>query len=410
MNISLATLAVVFLLIAARRIGHLRIGIWQAMAAGAGVVLATGQISPADAWKAIDLDVMIFLAGMFIVGQALIASGYLYQCASRILHRARSVDGLVLSVLFVGGAASALLMNDTLAIVGTPLMVRLAREHRVDPKLLLLTLAFAVTIGSVPSPIGNPQNLLIAIKGEVANPFVTFIVQLGLPSLLALLLAYGILRLFFRREFHRNELVHAVPEPVDPHLTHLVKAALVLMLGLIVLKVASVAIGMGELIRLSHIAVAAAAPLLLFSPKRGKLLRDMDWRTLIFFAAMFVLMASVWQSGVVQTQLNTVQIDLTTTGSVLSVSVLASQVISNVPLVGLYLPVLQHAGATDATLLALAAGSTLAGNLLLLGAASNIIIVQNAEKHGLTLTFWDFAKVGAPLTLVSVALFVPFLS
>jgi Na+/H+ antiporter NhaD/arsenite permease-like protein len=114
---------------------------------------------------------------------------------------------------------------------------------------------------------------------------------------------------------------------------------------------------------------------------------------------MFVLMASVWNSGVLQRLLDAADWDLTALPVVLGVAVGLSQLISNVPLVALYLPVLQSLQADPDTLLALAAGSTIAGNLLILGAASNVIIVQRAERRGATLGFMEFARAGIPLTL-----------
>ena len=99
---------------------------------------------PRQALAAVDIDVMVFLFGMFVVGQALVASGYLYCLADRCFGHIRSNDGLLLGVLLAAGLSAAILMNDTLAIIATPLMLRLSREHRVDPKLLLLALAFAV--------------------------------------------------------------------------------------------------------------------------------------------------------------------------------------------------------------------------------------------------------------------------
>ena len=89
----------------------------------------------------------------------------------RLLADVRSANGLVLRLLLGAGLGSALLMNDTLAIIGTPLALLLAREHGLPPRLLLLTLAFPITIGSVTSPIGNPQNLLIALHGGMAAHF-----------------------------------------------------------------------------------------------------------------------------------------------------------------------------------------------------------------------------------------------
>ena len=156
--IPIIVLALVFILIIIRRIGKFRFQIWQIMLFGAVAVLATLQISPLNALKAINLDVMFFLFGMFIVGEALVASGYLSYLSYRLFGRAKSLDSLVLFILFGMGIAAAFLMNDTLAIIGTPVVLLLSRKAHITPKILLLALAFAITIGSVTSPIGNPQN------------------------------------------------------------------------------------------------------------------------------------------------------------------------------------------------------------------------------------------------------------
>ncbi|MDQ1311732.1 MAG: hypothetical protein QG605_271, partial [Euryarchaeota archaeon] len=161
-NISLVALAAVLLLIAVRQVGKKSLAIWQIMLLGAVAVLVTGQVSLPEAAAAINLDVMIFLAAMFVIGESMQESGYLLYLFNRIFKRARNPDQLVLLILFAMGFLAALLMNDTLAIIGTPLMLYFARTLKISPKLLLLTLAFAVTIGSAMSPIGNPQNLLIA--------------------------------------------------------------------------------------------------------------------------------------------------------------------------------------------------------------------------------------------------------
>ena len=193
--ISLIVLALVFLLIIVRRIGKFRFQIWQIMTLGAIAVLATLQISPLKALKSINLDVVFFLFGMFIVGEALEASGYLSYLSYKLFRRAKSLDSLVLLILFGMGLMSAFLMNDTLAIIGTPVVLLLARKADTSPKILLLALAFAITIGSATSPIGNPQNLLIAVNGNIANPFITFFRYLLLPTLINLLVAYLLLRL-----------------------------------------------------------------------------------------------------------------------------------------------------------------------------------------------------------------------
>ncbi|TDA30361.1 MAG: anion transporter [Hadesarchaea archaeon] len=399
MNLPVLVLLAVFLLIALRQVLLPRRGIWQIMLAGALAVLLTGQISPRRALEAIDPDVMLFLFGMFVVGAALEESGYLSHLSSRLL-RARSVDSLVLGLLFLMGFSSALLMNDTLAIIGTPLVLLLARRHGLPPKLLLLTLAFAVTTGSVLSPIGNPQNLLIALRLD--RPFPLFFRYLFLPTLVNLLLAYLLLRLFYRRHFGRR-LRRGPLEPIrDRELARLSRLSLGLALGLVGAKVTAAVLLPQLDFRLTYIALGSALPLLLFSRRRLRLLRLVDWPTLVFFASMFVLMESVWSTGFFQSLLERTSLNLLSVPSILLVGVLLSQLLSNVPLVALYLPLLLHAGASSRELVTLAAGSTLAGNLTILGAASNVIIIQNAERRGETLTFFEFVRVGLPLTLAQL--------
>jgi len=409
LNIPIVILLAVFILIAVRNVGKIRLKIWQIMLFGAVAVLVTGQISPGDALSAINVDVMLFLFGMFIVGEALYESGYLFHLAHRFFKRARNVDQLVILILITFGIFSAFLMNDTLAIIGTPLVIYFARKFEISPKLLLLSLAFAVTTGSVMSPIGNPQNLLIALDGNIENPFVTFFAHLVIPTMINLLVAYVFLKLFYRNQFRSATLNHADEGIKDSKLAFACKVSLLLIISLIVVKIAIVFLGVDFDLRLTYIALIAALPIVVISRERVKVVKNIDWFTLIFFAAMFVLMESVWQTGFFQSIMARSDADISSVPIILSISVILSQLISNVPFVALFLPLMSQAGTTTAGMMALAAGSTIAGNLLILGAASNVIIIQNAEKKGETLTFLEFAKVGIPLTIVNVLVYWVFL-
>jgi Na+/H+ antiporter NhaD/arsenite permease-like protein len=396
-------LAAVFLLIAVRQVGRFTIRIWQVMLGGALAVLLTGQISLSDALRAINIDVMVFLFGMFVVGEAMVDSGYLSCVANRLFSRAKNPDQVVLFILFGTGILSAVLMNDTVAIIGTPLVLGLATKWKISPKLLLLSLAMAITTGSVMSPIGNPQNLLVAVNSGMASPFLTFAVWLLVPTLVSLAAAFTVLRLFYAREFFSRPADPDVDVTCDNSLFFLTKCSLAIILVLAAINIASSLAGMMMPLTLPLIAICAAAPILLFSPRRFSVLRSIDWPTLVFFAAMFVLMESVWQAGFFQSfvdggSISSVPVILTT-------SIIISQFISNVPFVALFQPMIMQSGGTTAQLMALAAGSTLAGNLTILGAASNVIIIQNAEKSGQTLTFFEFARVGIPLTVIQVGIF-----
>jgi Na+/H+ antiporter NhaD/arsenite permease-like protein len=409
--ISIITLAIVFVLIAVRQVGNIRFRIWQIMLLGAVTVLVTLQITPLEAIKSIDIDVMLFLFGVFIIGRALEESGYLSGISFRLFSRARSPDILLLTLVFSMGLLSAFLMNDTMAIIGTPVVLLLARRTGMQSKILLLALAFSVTIGSVMSPVGNPQNLLIAIHGDISNPFVTFVRFLFIPTVLNLLVVFLLLRLVFRKHFNILPEVFS-PEPeIDYKLARVVKISLSLFVLLVLVKIITVFAGLEIDFRLTYIALISALPVLLFSRRRFEIVRNIDWSTLVFFAAMFVLMASVWNSGVFQEILDSLKLDMTSKGVIMTVSILLSQLISNVPMVALYLPVITGSGTTTPSLMALAAGSTIAGNLTILGAASNVIIIQNSEKStGVTITFWEFLRIGLPLTVINSVIYWLFLS
>ena len=406
-NISAIALALVLLLIAIRQLGEFKLQIWQIMLLGALMVLLSGEISPVDAASAINPDVMIFLAGMFVIGEAMRESGYLFHLFNRIFCRAKNLDQLLLLILFAMGFLSALLMNDTLAIIGTPLMLYLAQALRISPKLLLLTLAFAVTTGSAMSPIGNPQNLLIAINGSLTNPFLVFFQYLFIPTVANLVLAYLLLRLFYKSQFQQTAI--EIPKECisDPTLANISRISIILLLILILAKVLAVTVQSSQHFSLTYIAIFSALPVILFSSRRWEIMKHIDWCTLVFFAAMFVLMDSVWRSGFFQSMMEESSLGFGSIPVILALSVFLSQIISNVPFVALFQPLLINPSARD--LMALAAGSTIAGNLFILGAASNVIIIQNAEKSGETLTFLDFARVGVPLTALNVFVYWIFL-
>lgn len=434
-QISILVLIAVLVLISARSFMRNGIKIWHIMLCGALAVLITGQISVPDAIRAINYDVIIFLAGAFIVGRALSESGALNPYIERFFANPRSERGFFLVFIAAAGFLSAFLMNDTVAIIGTLFAVSLSKKMNIPGEILLITLAFSVTTGSVLSPVGNPQNLLIALSdgfagsaafgglSASANPFVVFGAYLIVPTLISLLLIYPILKLFYpdfsavRKSLTATEKTNPdstetseVAAVADGRLAKIAEISLGVLVLMILLKGAASFFNNSTLIQLPMIAVAAALPVILFSKRRFEIVKGIDWGTIIFFAAMFVLMQSAWDSGFIQGILNIGTADagsLFTSASVIyGLGITVSQFVSNVPFVALFLPLMADSGANAAVYMALAAGSTLAGNLLIFGAASNLIIIQNAERYGSTIGFLNFARVGIPLTIAQSAVFL----
>lgn len=379
------------------------------MTGGALAVLFTGCISLKAAACAVNPDVMIFLFGTFVIGEALSASGILVRISNRIFGDVDNPSFLILLLIFSAGILSALLMNDTVAIIGTPFVLSLAFRTHLSPEMLLIALAFSVTTGSVMSPVGNPQNLLIAVESGIENPFAVFGGYLALPTVISLFLTYAAIRVFFRAEFRGGCSYENPDSGYDEKSGRIALLGFFILAGLIVVRIVAGFLGFGPLFPLTLIALAAALPVIVLSEKRITIMKNIDWHTLVFFAAMFVLMQSVWDTGIPESLAEGAPGMFSSVTLVMALGILASQLISNVPFTALFLPMITAAGAPENVMMALAVGSTLAGNLLVFGAASNIIIIQNAEKYGHTIGFLRFAMIGIPLTIVQAVVYLVFL-
>ncbi len=393
------------------------------MLCGALAVLILGQISPLSALHAINFDVIIFLSGAFVVGEALSVSGALNPFSMRFFKNKYSTCTVFLLLIFSAGILSAFLMNDTVAVIGTFFVLSLSKRLNIPAEMLLLALCFSVTTGSVTSPVGNPQNLLIAAASGMQNPFATFSVYLMAPTLLSLLLIYPVLRIFYPCSLYQAKSLYekeafskkgsednnCLPKIYDKNLARIAVLSLLILVIMIILKIAAGFGGYSEFFPLTAIAVFAALPVIVLSKKRVSVIKGIDWHTLVFFAAMFVLMQSVWDAGWIQGLFSDSGNLLSSAGGIFAAGIIVSQFISNVPFVALFLPLIEIAGAPLNVYMALAAGSTLAGNFLLFGAASNIIIVQNAEKKGEKIGFLRFARVGIPLTIIQSCVYIAWL-
>ena len=359
MEIALIILLAVFLLIAIRQVGRFRFRIWQVMCAGAVAVLITGQISITDAVRSVNIDVMVFLFGMFVVGEALSESGYLFSISQRMVSHCGNSWQFIVLFIFSMALLAAFFMNDTIAIIGTPLALYLGRRFGLSVKMLLLSLCFAITTGSVLSPIGNPQNLLIATSGEYGNPFGTFLLYLGVPTVISLLVLVLFIRLFYPWDTGTDFCKPEDASVADPELAYILKISLVLIASCIIMQVLLTLhpFGIVSTVALPAIAIAGAAPIILFSRKRVEIVRKIDWPTLVFFVSMFVLMAAVFTTGFFQAAVPAAA--ASSIFLLFSTSLIISQFISNVPFVALFNPLLQQAGMSVNETMALVAGSTL---------------------------------------------------
>jgi len=387
-----------------------RAEIWLIMCAGAAAVLAFGAISPKDALMSVDFGVMAFLFFMFILGEVLEESGFLYVLEYKLFSSASNVSSLLLSIIFSMGLLSYFFMNDTIAVIAAPLMIFLSKKHSLDHRMLLLALAFSVTIGSVASPIGNPQNLLIASRSGMKEPFSVFAVHLLIPTVINLFAVYAVLRLFFRREFDKKRILSGERSDVEDYSFYRKASVSVFILAmLIILWILSRFFLNGRSVPLYAIPILPALWGLASSGKRAAgIMKRVDYKTLLFFVGMFILMKSLYLKQEPEI-LFSGAVKASNPPLIMLFSIAVSQIVSNVPFAALFLDLLKGNGANE-TFVSLAAGSTIAGNLFILGAASNVIIIQKAEREGRTLSFLDFSKCGIVLTAVNFLVYWLFLS
>jgi Na+/H+ antiporter NhaD/arsenite permease-like protein len=420
--LAIGIFGLVFLLIAGR--SKFGIPAWAAMLIGAGLMIGLQVISVESAFLSINLEVIAFLFGMFSIVSGLERAGVLRLFAIKMLSVAKS-PSQILFILVVGmGLLSAFLVNDTIALMGVPIVAYLAKHIGIRPSVLMIALANGVTMGSVMTPIGNPQNLLIAVHSGIPTPFVTFLVNLAIPTAVSLVLTYSILRIYYRNDlkiaFKLNlaELSREVDGFYNPRLA---KICSVILIATIAGFVISELLAILNIVHFSigAIALLGASCMYAFNRQRREILKSLDYPIIVFFVAMFVVTSALWSSGA----LSILFFDslpapnpndaLQSSAVITAASIGMSQVLSNVPFVALYNFVLTDNGFqahhVDQWMM-LAAASTVAGSLTILGAASNIIIIEASESRGIkAFSFYEFFKVGAIVTLVTLPVYFLFI-
>jgi Na+/H+ antiporter NhaD/arsenite permease-like protein len=411
--VATAVFLVTYVLISLRNIRRFPIERPAVAMLGGALMLVLGVLAPADALLAINLDVLLLLVGMMVLVAGLDVCGFFDLVSSRIALRAKSQIWFLAWLMIATAALSALVLNDTIALLVTPVVVRSARALRVNPVPYLVAVAIAANVGSVATEVGNPQNAFIAIRSGI--PFLTFSAYLLPITIVCLAVSIGLVWLVFRKDL-AGPLVPVTSMPA----VRLQRRGLGFTLGVTV-AVSGAFLASRTPDWLPLIALAGGSFVLFFLPflttaTARALIAKVDWSIILFFIGLFVVLGGVRVSGLSAA----IQGGFTTalggrSGGLVwlvGLSSLLSNLMSNVPAVLLLAEVVPQ-GSTQLWL-ALAASSTLAGNATILGAACNVIVVQAASRDGVTVTMKDFMKAGLPVTAATlffstllISLFVP---
>ncbi|MEM9105318.1 MAG: SLC13 family permease [Pseudomonadota bacterium] len=400
MTFSLAVAIAIFFFISIRQWLPEQIRIWHIMGTGALVLLISRDILLKDAWNAIDWNVIAYLFGVFAISHAMYDCGVAHRLSGVICREGTGVYRVLFLFVVLVAVISAVLTNDAAAAIGAPIALTIAHRLSIRPAIPLIALCATVTVGSMMSPVGNPQNILIVADGHFSNPIGTFLFWLLVPTILSMIFAYlWFLFCMMRAEPAENtELDLPSPNSEQTWPAYLATGLLtILVVGDSILQTDYPQLN----VPLGYLSLISCLPIFLFSKRRLSILKEVDWSTLIFFVAMFIVTGAVLASGALQTLLGPWQARLDEAPVVTVVAFGASQLFSNVPVVEIYLNLLgKH---ETSTLMLLAGMSTLAGNLFIISAASNVIVVQQTEKlGGKAFNFWEFTRFVLPVTVVSI--------
>ena len=398
MLLKLATAAVFLLTYAGVAIGRfpgLRIDRAGIALAGAAFTIAVGAISPEEAYRAIDLDTLALLLGMMIVVGHLRLSGFFRLGARWALEHAHSQPVFLVAVALTSGLLSAFLVNDAVCLVMAPLVIETTRALKRNPVPYLIAVAMASNVGSAATITGNPQNMIIGAFSRI--PYVEFAIALAPTAALSVALVIVLVAAFSPSEFFPIVRLGAAGAKARVNRPQMFKAIAVTVL---VVALFFVGAPVGEA------AILGGALLLVTrSIKAQKVYREIDGSLLLMFAGLFVVVAGAEKVLLTGDVLELARgAHLENVWTLTAVMAALSNVISNVPAVLAIKPFVQGVGDPRKMWLVIAMSSTFAGNLTLVGSVANLIVAEKARQAGIEISFWRYARVGIPLTLLTLAL------
>lgn len=381
-----------YVVVALGRLPGLRLDRTGAAVVGAAFMVAFRVVTPDEAFRMVDLATLVLLFGMMVVVAHLKLAGFFRWAGAAVARTARTPRQLLAGLVAVSGVLSALFVNDTVCLALTPLVLEVTKSLGLRPIPYLMALATAANIGSVATITGNPQNMLVGVASHI--PFATFFQRLAPVALVGLLIDFAVIAFVYRRDLS-GAFVTEVRPRTKVH-GFLLAKGLAAAFAMIVFFFAG-----------AHVAVVAltagAALLLTRRVKPEKVFLEINWNLLTLFAGLFVVVGAARQAGLADRAFDALGArEVQSVASLSVLSALLSNLVSNVPAVMLFTPLVPSLADPTRAWLALAMSSTLAGNLTLVGSIANLIVAEGARKAA-PLTFGEYLKVGVPVTVLTLA-------
>jgi Na+/H+ antiporter NhaD/arsenite permease-like protein len=409
MAVAVATFLIALALIATERVHRTK----AALLGAAVVVLFVGEFDQDKAIESVDFNTIGLLAGMMILVFLTQQSGVYDYIAIRAgqFSRGRPL-AVVMSLAGTTAVLSAFLDNLTTILLVVPITFLLADALDIEPIPLIIIQVIASNIGGTATLIGDPPNIIIA--GRTGLSFNEFIVNLAPIVVVTFFVVIGLLYLWYRPQLQVEERNRRYVMELDAAAS--IRDAEELRRTVPVLVATVILFFAHQPLHIEPATVAltgAAVGLLVPRIDLEKALAGIEWPTLFFFVALFVMVGALEATGAIGEVANAVG-DITggdRTAELLGITwiaALGSAVVDNIPFTTAMLPVVEELqrgnGGDDAYWWALALGACFGGNATLIAAAANVAAAGLAERAGRPIGFIPFLKVGIPVTVISIAL------
>jgi Na+/H+ antiporter NhaD/arsenite permease-like protein len=398
MDLTVAIFTLTYIAIAIGKVPGLRVDRTGAALLGAIALIVTERISIGAAWSSISVNTMALLFGLMIVSSAFIVSGFYATAAARIASLKIGPTALLAVFIGVSALLSAFLTNDVVVLAMTPLLVSVTIARGLNPTPFLLGFCFASNIGPSATPIGSPQNIILAEGFGLS--FVAFVKATLAPALLSLSVTWALVALFYRgRWFAKGAPALPAPPPAPLDRVETAKAAVV-AIGVVL------AFALTDWPR-SLVSLAAGGVLLMNRKiSSGDVLKHVDGDLMLLLIGLFVVNAALAATGLpaeLLTHLHEHGVDLKQPLTLFFVSAAISNVVGNNAAVLLLTPYTSGGPQSDVVAAAMALGTGFASNMIIFGSLAGIIVVEKARERGVDISFGEFSRIGVPVAIVTMA-------
>lgn len=379
---------------------------------GGTLMVILGIINQENAFKAIDYNTLALLISMMVIVIITQRTGVFEYLSIKMVKLAKGEPWKILVYLsIVTAVASAFLDNVTTILLILPITLTVCKELRLKPVPFIISQVFASNIGGTATLIGDPPNIMIGSKAGLG--FMDFIFNVS--PVIVPILVFSILSFLFIYKKHLHTKQEYKDKVMQLNETEVIKDRKLLIKSLIALGLTIIGFVIHSSLGLesSTIAMSGAVLLLLISGiKPEKILKEVEWKTILFFAGLFILVGGIEQAGVLKYIANAIVgvagDNLLLLGiAILWVSAIVSAFVDNIPFTATMIPLIKDIGALSGVSLgplwwALSLGACLGGNGTIIGASANVVASGMAEENGHKITFAEYFKVCFPIMIGTI--------